>query len=135
MINMIGHIIGGKLVYDKKTIEATPDCDVEIKVLKNNRSTQQNKYYWGVVVDLISDHTGYTPEEVHEIIKYKFLTEYFHYHESNEHTALVYEIPKTKSTTGLKSNEFEDLMSQIREWASLKLGVYIPDPNEGNINV
>ena len=28
-----------------------------------------------------------------------------------------------------KTGEWEEKMSEIREWASIKLGVYIPEPN------
>ena len=83
------------------------------------RSNPQNRWYWGVCIDLISEHTGFTPEEVHEILKHKFLT------------------PKSlmgeqiyPSTTSLTTVEFKNYMEKIQRWASMELSVVIPDPNE-----
>jgi hypothetical protein len=46
---------------------------IELKVNRNNRSIPQNKFYWGVVIDILSNHTGFEPEEVHEVLRAKFL--------------------------------------------------------------
>lgn len=85
---------------------------------KKSRSNQQNRYYWGVVCKLVSDHTGYMPEEVHQIMAEKFL--------SYEKDGRVF----TRSTTKLKTAEFEDYMEKCRRWAAMELQVYIPLPNE-----
>ena len=37
------------------------------------RSNQQSRYYWGIVVQILSEHTGFTKDEVHELLKRKFL--------------------------------------------------------------
>lgn len=92
-----------------------------------NRSTPQNKYYWSVVVKILSEETGYTTDEIHEIIKYKFLSErkLFREHKGLQTFAWI-----AKSTTILDTKEFEELMTKIREWASQVLGIWIPEPNE-----
>src|SRR3990167_9114034 len=36
---------------------------------RNQRSTNQNNYYFGVVLAVISAHTGHSPQELHEIFK------------------------------------------------------------------
>lgn len=87
---------------------------------KNNRSTQQNRYYWGVVCKLISYHTGYEPEEAHQILAEMFLS-YDKYGRSF-----------TMSTTKLKTAEFEDYLERCRRWAAMELQVYCPLPNEPN---
>jgi hypothetical protein len=92
-----------------------------------SRSDQQNKYYWGCVVQILSDELGYTQEEVHEIIKDKFLC-----------VRVPLKNPKgleifgwiKKSTTSLDTKEWEEFMTKIREWASQVLGIWIPEPNE-----
>jgi hypothetical protein len=38
------------------------------------RSNSQNSYLWGVVYNLLSNETGYTCDEIHDAMKYKFLT-------------------------------------------------------------
>lgn len=100
------------------------DVDVTIEKHRTKRSINQNNYYWGVVVRMIADETGYTLDESHEIIKGKFL--------ATEVKVGNEIIRYSKSTTGLKTNEFEDLMTQIREWASVTLNCFIPEPNEVN---
>lgn len=91
-----------------------------------NRSLSQNKYYWGCVVQIISDELGYTKDEVHEIIKHRFLSEnrIIKGKTGEVHVSL------SKSTTELDTKQWEDLMSQIRIWASQTLGIYIMEPNE-----
>jgi len=88
------------------------------KMHKNTRSVQQNNYYWGVVCDILSKETGYTPEEIHQILGEKFLS-----YEKNE-------MRFVKSTTKLKTNEFEEYMEECRRFASIELSCYIPLPNE-----
>lgn len=85
---------------------------------KRKRSLQQNRYYWGVVCNLVSDHTGYAPEESHQIMAEMFL--------SYENKGKAF----TKSTTKLKTVEFEEYMEKCRRWAAMELQVYIPLPNE-----
>ena len=99
------------------------DVSLVVKPWEKQRSNQENRYYWGVVVKLISDHTGYTPDETHEAIKFKFLRV-----PSDDIDLDGFDT--VKSTTELTTVEFELLMVEIREWAGCDLGVYIPEPNE-----
>jgi hypothetical protein len=91
------------------------------------RSNQQNRYYWGVLVKILSNELGYTPEEVHEVIKYKFLlTERTFTTKEGD----VRQLFVAGSTASLSTSDFEALMSRIRSWASAELSIYIPEPNE-----
>jgi hypothetical protein len=94
---------------------------VTIKEFKPNRSLNQNSYYWGIVIEILSDFTGYSRDEMHEVLKTKFL--------SYKVKILHEEFVITKSTTSLTTQEFEDYLRLIREWAST-MGCYIPLPNE-----
>lgn len=40
----------------------------DIEKRRFGRSSDQNAYYWAVVVKTISEHLGYETEEVHEIL-------------------------------------------------------------------
>lgn len=91
------------------------------------RSNQQSKYYWAVVVKILSEETGYQPYEFHEILKHRFLTEHVLVKSKSGKTISV---TKSNSTSSLDTKEFEDLMSKIRIWASANLGIWIPEPNE-----
>ena len=89
-----------------------------ITEFRNIRSLQQNSYMWGVVYDTISKDTGYTPNEIHQLMGQQFLA-----YEKKEGAFM-------KSTTDLNTKEFEDYLENVRRFASMELGIYIPLPNE-----
>lgn len=93
--------------------------EVVLRQEKSKRSDQQNKYMWGVVYEILSDKTGYTPEEIHAIMKFKFLR--IMDERNNEYV---------RSTTKLNTAEMEIYLDKIKKWAAQDLGVFIPDPNE-----
>ena len=106
-------------------------CPFCLKELPHKyRTTPENKYYWGVVIDLLSDELGYTPEEMHEILKIKFLCYKIHLKHKD---GSVEEITYGKTTKDLTTKEFEEYLTKIRTWASADLGILIPLPNEGVI--
>ena len=92
--------------------------EVIIRKPKTSRSTLQNNYYWGVVVELLSNELSYDQDEMHEILKYKFL-------QSN-----AMGMPYIKSTTRLSTGEFEEYLSKIKRWAAEFLNIVVPDPIE-----
>ena len=92
--------------------------EVIIRKPRTKRSDVQNSYYWGVVIELLSKELGYDKDEIHEILKYKFL-------QSN-----AMGMPYIKSTTKLSTGEFEEYLSKIKQWAAEFLHIVIPDPNE-----
>ena len=99
--------------------------DVVVRLPRKERSSNQNKYYFGVVVSLLSEHTGYTPEEVHEFLKLKFLSKIIVLAGKDER------IPR--SSTELSTLEWEKWMTEIREWAAQELSLSIPLPREVEI--
>lgn len=122
-----GKVKDGKFKPDlpqdfKKAFYMLEGLDTEVTVDKKQkiRSNPENRYYRGVVVPLIAETIGeYDEDEVHEMLKIKFLPiekEGF---------------PNScKSTTTLTTVEFEEYLSKIRMWASEFLNCYIPLPNE-----
>jgi len=38
---------------------------VTISLKKQKRSIEQNGYYWGIVINMIAEEMGHTPDEVH----------------------------------------------------------------------
>lgn len=91
---------------------------VEIQKSKQVRSLPQNKYYWGVIVKVVSQHTGYTSEETHQELARMFL--------SYENSGKLF----VRSTTKLNTLEFEKYAESCRDWAKKEMDVYIPLPNE-----
>lgn len=98
------------------------EVEVIIKPWKNSRSGQQNKYYWGVVISMISEETGYTRDELHEFFKILFLSKSITIGEKEYKTSI--------STSKLKTDEFEDYIGAIKDFAKLKISLHIPEPNE-----
>lgn len=96
---------------------------IELKIDRGNRSNNQNRYYWGVVIEILSEHTGFTPEEIHEVLKAKFLR-YTKMLPTSE------EVNLSRSTKGLDTKEFEEYMEKVRMFAIQELDVEIPLPNE-----
>jgi len=85
---------------------------------KKQRSKQQNRYYFGVVCKLAGDYCGYEQDEMHQEFAKKFLS-----YEKDGKTFV-------KSTTKLKTKEFEDYMEKCRMFAAEEFRCYIPLPNE-----
>jgi len=101
--------------FEGKQIELT------VGSVKKSRSNNQNRYYWGVVVTMLSDETGYSTDEMHDALRMLFLQD------------RTKKIPTIKSTTDLSTVEFEDYLAKIRQWAAETLNCVIPDPNEVSI--
>jgi hypothetical protein len=71
------------------------------------RSHDQNSLLWGVIYKGISDTTGYSIEEVHDICRMKWLAE---------------DDGELKSTAGLTKTEFNEYIDKIINW-SKSLGI------------
>jgi len=123
------------IITNGKTILDNPDrflmylsllegkrIDLTIKEHKSQRSLNQNSYYWGVVLKTLSEKTGYTADEMHEICRYMFLKSF--------KTIGDKEREYVKSTTELSTAEFEEYLEKTRRWATVELSCYIALPNE-----
>tara|TARA_R100001224_G_C3926559_1_gene117199 strand:+ start:95 stop:484 length:390 start_codon:yes stop_codon:yes gene_type:complete len=125
----IAKIINGKIVYTypskvERQIKKLDNTSVIVEIKKNTvkRSGALNQYYWKVVVGILTDELGYTKEEMHEVLKSKFLYK----------KELIGDewIRVAISTTKLTNKEFIDYIDKIKMFASQELSIYIPDPNE-----
>lgn len=96
---------------------------ITISLKKQKRSIQQNSYYRGVIVKMMADEMGHTPNEMHQILTQEFLTI-----AEIEENGKIY--PIVKSTTELKTDEMEEYNENCRRYASKNLHIYIPLPNE-----
>jgi len=100
------------------------DCDkavIEIMEDKDNRSTKQNRLYWEWI-NVLSTETGYTKDEMHTILRDKFLG----YNEVTTKTEVIKEL---RSTTKLKVGEMKDYLEQIDIFAS-EYGIVLPRPED-----
>lgn len=91
---------------------------VEIQRAASKRSLNQNKYYWGVIIDLFAQNTGYTKDESHQELAGMFLR-----YESHGKDFV-------RSTTSMTTLEFEQYADKCRLWMGENLGIHVPLPNE-----
>ena len=98
--------------------------DVIVRKKKSQRSTNQNSYYHGVVVRMLSDFLGYERDEMHMILRFKFLRK-----------VADNGIESAMSTTKLSTEEMEDFLERVRRWAAKDLNFYIPLPNEVQFDI
>jgi len=96
--------------------------EVVIKPYKRNRSVEQNDYYWTVLTH-ISGETGYTKDDLHDMLRYKLLGM-----QKKEVAGVVIEY--LPSTTKLKVGEMADYITQIEAWAA-PMGIALPIRNGG----
>lgn len=92
------------------------------------RSLAQNAYYWGVVLGALCEHTGYTPEEMHNFLKQRFLPKRITLADANGE--LVEECVVGISTTRLNKLQFGEYLEQVVRWAGEELGVVVPAAHE-----
>jgi len=100
---------------------------LSIERVQATRSAQANAYYWGVVVAILADYTGYTPDEIHDSLKLRFLSKEVAFARGNGE--VVAEFVIGGSTTALYSFEFYSYVEEIRQWAFEALDVSIPPPD------
>lgn len=125
-----GRVTHGKLsVRGWKPFNGWPDGEVTITVARKRatRSLLQNAWYFGQILRLLSEHTGYTVDELHDYCKLRF----------NAKTVCLVDrdgVVKDETRVGLSTAKlnrvtFGEYCEAIREWAAADLGVLIPDPD------
>jgi hypothetical protein len=120
-----GKIEAGKICLDRRdefaaviaSLDGKP-VELILRRLRTKRSSNQNKYYWGVVIALFAEHCGYSAEEMHDALKWQLLQK----HEQGV-------LPTVRSTADLSVDEFTEYVEQSRMLAA-GMGVVIPGPEE-----
>ena len=102
------------------------DYIVEVKKQRNTRSNMQNSYYWKCIVQGLAEELGYFPDEMHDILKVKFSSEW----QSVMVNDKTVGIQMVNSTARMNTGEFELYAEQIRIWALTELGIRLMMPNE-----
>lgn len=125
-------LVSGQLKLNRKKLAALlrtrRDCELTVLIEKKHatRSLAQNAYYWAGVVDSISEHTGYTPDEVHEFLKAKFLPKTITL--ADHQGEIKEEVTIGVSTAVLNKLEFGEYIETVRRWAAETLDLDIKSP-------
>lgn len=120
-----GTVKGGKLYFDnrdsfdKYVAGLNGRVEVTVRKWRKQRSLPQLRYYWGVIIKMLSEELGYDPQETHEAMKFLFLRVE---HEGKPTTV--------RSTRDLTTVEFMEYFEKIQIWAATELNLVIPDPNQ-----
>lgn len=134
MFTFYGDIANGELKIKNKDkvlrdIKTLKDgfVIIEMKYAKQ-RSTKQNKYYWGIIVFLIRkrlEELGnvFNDTETHEFLKDKFNSKMV----IGEGGEMIGEFGQ--STSVLTKEQFSDYIEKIISWSNDFLGLEIPFPN------
>lgn len=123
----LGRVKHGKVNFSdpfiwSKHVAAHEGVDVEVTLRKvrRQRSLKQNRAYFGLIVAAIAEHCGYTKDEAHEALAFKFLRQ-------GEPDA---PLPTRRSTADLTTKEFEEYQAQVKQFAAEELGLFIPGPGQ-----
>ena len=99
--------------------------EVVVKEKRNKRSSDQNAWHWAVAVPLIAEAMGHDRDE-YEMVHYALVAECFGT-TKDERTGL--DVPNARSSK-LNTKQFSELMEWEVRFAAIKLGLYIPMPDE-----
>jgi hypothetical protein len=140
--------IKGRKAFDNdiKVFEGKDVC-ITISKKKRKRSTPSNALYW-MYVTIIAAEIGVTKEEMHDLIKAKFLIKKV-YICNNAFCELqgdfyvdvktgeliegeVKEIETIQSTATLSQSDFSNLVDDVKVWALELFNIKLPNPGESN---
>lgn len=105
----------------------------EFRLKEDDRSVQQNKFYWGACLKEISEQARingqkYTPEAWHELFKRQYLG-----YEIKKVTVAGSQrkkvIRRLRSTTDLKVRAMSKFLDQVQAFAATELGVHFSVSN------
>jgi hypothetical protein len=101
---------------------------LSIEPYKKKRTLSQLALLWvrhNEVAQAVADYTGYSAEDVHEILKAKFLK------------PRIVEIGDTLverySTKGLTVQDMTEFMQKIESWAQTELGLLLAQPEDRRV--
>jgi len=103
-------------------IKSGKKVEVIIRIEKKNSSSRQQRYYRGVVIPIIAEHTGYSIDEVHGVLQSAGLW--------NDFLPDGKEYIRSTSEGNWTTLQWEERMEKIRRWAMELDNIYIPLPNE-----
>lgn len=138
-ITFTATIQGGKIKFDSIRAWLTlvgqlegEAIEVTIKKQSKRKSTQANRYYWGVVVEYtrmwLTDTQGeeFTTEEAHELLKQR--------NNASEIKSGMGTVVIGRTTKGMESDEFTAYIDRCIKWLYNISGIIVPSSDEYRIN-
>lgn len=126
LIKFFGVVKNGKVCFDnpeqyESHLLTLEEKRIELTIQKEqlSRSNQQSRYLFGVIYQAISDETGYTKEEVHEMMKSILLKD--HKVVNDKRYTVV------RSTSSLTTTEMSEFIEGCKRFAATELSLNIPD--------
>jgi hypothetical protein len=104
------------------------DITIKVGAASKAKSTQANRFYWGVVVAHVAaglevlQGTPFTTEEAHEVLK-----QYCNGEMINTRMGLLH---MGRTTKGMSNEDFTAYIDRCIKWAAEYLGVAVPDSQE-----
>src|SRR3990167_3472015 len=126
-LDWIGNVKDGVLTIDDKggfrrLLKTLRDGTVRLTISdQDTRTNRQNRYLWGVCYRLLSEHTGHSAEELHEIMKARHARRTYQWDGE--------EVVGEASTAGMDTQAFVDYVEAVRRDAA-GVDVDISDPGE-----
>lgn len=96
---------------------------VRIDVARPTRSSQQNRFWHGVVIPLFAEHCGYDVDDMKDVLALRLLPKEIVDRETGE----VHTVPG--HTSELNTKQFNELIERAQRLGA-EMGIDIPDPNE-----
>jgi len=110
------------------TFQDLADVEVIIRKIKKKRTNDQNAYYWGVVIPILSEYFGHdNREDMHTDLK-----EEFNPVESKLKPGKKIGGTTTKMSTVEFMASDTSYVERICRWAAMEHGVYIPPPKKAD---
>lgn len=120
-------VVNGEILFHNheaanKRIKSLEGREIEVTIEGKKIEIEWNKYYWKVPVEIVSDHTGSLPIQVHKHFKQKYLSEIIHVNDHGDVTPL-------DSSTKLTKKQWEKYINLIISGEAQE-GYVIPRPGE-----
>lgn len=101
----------------------------ELKVKQQRRSIAQNSYLH-LIFSWFAVETGYTTEEVKQDIFKKIVNPTLFYEGEHQGKIEGIKIERWRSTASLDSKEMTLAIDRFRNFSSIELGIYLPEPTD-----
>lgn len=116
-------------VFEEQVAQLREGWELEVTVrrLQATRSHAQNSFYWAVVVQTLSEATGFSLDEMHEWLKMKFIPKRLAVCDGNG--TVCDEFVLGGSTRLMDVTAFGEYIEAIVQWAAETLDLVIDDPD------